>query len=258
MGFKTVTVYNEEKDGSFFLLKNDGDTADVIFLYQNVNDVLVADTHYIKSGEYSGYAHCCGAGCPACAKGIRIQTKLFIPLYNIATGEIQFFDRSMKFEPQLQKDVLASYPNPSEYVFRITRRGEAGSIDTRYEIVAVAKNTVKSYAEILAEKAITLPAGYEAVCRELTADEMGRMLNTNSSVSSSYTPTPRSTATVSAADVLGNNATVDPALVPEASTPDVPYATVADEYVASSELAVAEPSIGVSADAEAVLDEPEF
>ena len=83
MGFKSVTSYNEEKFNGLFLLRNDGDSADVIFLDRNIDDVLVADTHYVKSADYSGYVHCCGKGCPACAKGIRIQTKLFIPLYNI-------------------------------------------------------------------------------------------------------------------------------------------------------------------------------
>jgi len=109
MAFKTVKTYNEEKFGGLFLLRNDGDFADVVFLYQSIDDVLVADTHYIKSSEYTGYVHCCGSGCPACAKGIRVQTKLFIPLYNIQDHEIQFWDRTMRFEPQLNQDVFSNH-----------------------------------------------------------------------------------------------------------------------------------------------------
>mgnify|MGYP007065811507 CR=1 FL=1 len=82
MAFKSMKTYNDERYHGFFLLRNDGDFADVIFLYQNIEDVLVADVHYIKSAKKSGYVHCCGEGCPACAKGIRVQTKLFIPVYN--------------------------------------------------------------------------------------------------------------------------------------------------------------------------------
>ena len=91
MAFKKVNDYNQEKFGGLFLLRNNGDYADVIFMYRSVDDVLVADTHYIKSADYSGYVHCQGRNCPACAKGIRVQTKLFIPMYNITDNELQFW-----------------------------------------------------------------------------------------------------------------------------------------------------------------------
>ena len=65
MAFKTAREYNEDRFGGLFLLRNDGDYADVIFLYRSLDDVLIADTHYIKSADYSGYVHCCGRGCPA-------------------------------------------------------------------------------------------------------------------------------------------------------------------------------------------------
>ena len=207
MGFKTVNQYNEDKFGGLFLLRNDKDYADVIFLYQGVSDVLVADVHYIKSNEYSGYVHCCGKGCPACAKGIRTQTKLFIPLYNIQAGEIQFFDRTMRFEPQLQQDVFSKYPNPSEYVFRITRNGAAGDVNTTYSIVAIGRNTFKSYAQILSENNATMPEYYSNVCRDLTSIELQRLLNdsdrpnngfsANDDYSATYGATPRAAAPAS-------------------------------------------------------------
>lgn len=205
MAFKSMVQYNEEKYGNFFTLSNDGNYADVIFLYQSKNDVLIADVHYIKSAEYSGYAHCCGVGCPACAyptqngQGLRVDTKLFIPLYNITEGKIQFWDRSNKFEVQFANDVLNNFPNPSEYVFRVTRHGEAYSRDTRYEIKAVGKNTSMPYADILAKFGVTLPDYYSTVCRELSVAEMSSMLNANVSASSvavprdAYVPAPSMT-----------------------------------------------------------------
>ena len=191
MAFKTVQNYNEEKFGNFFLLRNDGDFADVIFLYEKPEDVLVADVHYLKAGDESGYAHCCGKGCPACARGIRTQTKLFIPVYNIAEDKIQFFDRSMRFEPQLQQDVFSRFPNPSEFVFRITRHGQAGSVDTTYEITSIAKNTVKSYAQILVDNNASMPDCYSMVCKDLTPSQMQQMLQigdnpTSGSVNNDY------------------------------------------------------------------------
>lgn len=177
MAFQSLQAYNEQRYGGMFLLKDDGDFADVVFLYRSVDDVLVADTHYIKSADYSGYVHCCGRGCPACAKNIRVQSKLFIPLYVIEDDEIRFWDRTMRFEPQLSNDVFRHYPNPSEFVFRITRHGKSGDINTTYDISVVGKNTVKSYDEILAGSNAVFPNYYEKVCRDVPAVELKTMLN---------------------------------------------------------------------------------
>lgn len=218
MAFKSVTNYNEEKFGEFFLLRNDGDYADVIFLYQSTEDVLVADVHYIKSADYSGYVHCCGKGCPACAKNIRTQTKLFIPIYNIEKDKIQFFDRTMRFEPQLQHDVFEQFPNPSDYVFRITRHGAAGSVDTTYEIQAVGKNNFKSYAQILVEQNAQMPDYYNNICKEMTHTELQAMLNDASAPTSNY--------------VAGNGTTYTATPRAAAPTPTIPEppAIAVDQY----------------------------
>lgn len=179
MAFKTATQYNEERYGGFFLLKNDGDYKDVVLLYQNIEDVLVASTHYIKSENYSGYVHCIGKGCPACQKGIRVQNKLFIPLYDIEADEVVFWDRSARFENSILP-IFDSYPNPSEFIFRITRNGAAGDVNTSYDITARYKNTLKSYATILAEKNIKLPDYYETVCREVLDADLRSMLQNDS------------------------------------------------------------------------------
>lgn len=188
MAFKKMTEYNEERYGNMFLLRNDGDSADVVILYRSVEDVLVADVHYIKSPEYSGYVHCCGRGCPACAKGIRVQNKLFIPLYNINENQIQFFDRSTRFENVLQSEVFSKFSDPTEYVFRITRRGEAGSMDTRYEIVPIGTNTDPklSYDSILKSANTSFPEAYEGICRDISPDKLQGMLNVSNNDNAEY------------------------------------------------------------------------
>lgn len=197
MAFKSVKQYNEEKYGGKFILQNDQDSADVIFLYQSVNDMLVADVHYIKSPDYNGYVHCNGRGCPACGKGIRVQTKLFIPLYNITAGGIQFWDRTTKFEPQFYSDVFSKFPNPSEYVFKVTRNGASGDINTRYAIQVLASNNVKSYADILLENKVNFPEYYENICKNADAAILSTWLNASQNSSSGdipeYVPMPRVT-----------------------------------------------------------------
>jgi hypothetical protein len=201
MGFKTMNEYNEDKYANLFTLRDDGDSADVIILYRNTNEVLIGDTHYIKSPEYSGYVHCNGVGCPACGKGIRVQTRLFIPIYLINENKIVFFDRNVRFESQLQNDVFSKFDDPTQYVFTITRHGVAGDINTTYSITVRAKNNFKSYEEICSEFGITFPDHYSEICREYSNSELSKLLSkdNNNSVPvgdmPDYTIKPRVTTT---------------------------------------------------------------
>lgn len=183
MAFKSIKTYNEERYGGKFILTDDGDNADVIFLYRSEEDALVADTHYIKSDEYSGYVHCTKPGCPACAKGLRVQEKLFIPMYVIGSDEIQFWDRTVRFNNVMRQMVFDRYPNPSEYVFRITRHGVSGDVNTTYEITAVARNTVGSYDQILAKFNAKMPDYYSNVCKDMSSADLARLLSASSSES---------------------------------------------------------------------------
>lgn len=183
MGFKSLTNYVEEKQGNYFTLANNGDKARVIFLYQSVNDVLVADAHYISSKTYSGYAHCLGDNCPACnyptqsGRGIRKDTTVFIPLYNIDKNKVEFWQRTPKFVNQVMtQSVFKNFPNPSEFVFEITRNGEAGDPGTRYAIKATNKNSNYPYAQILADFGLIFPQSYELVCKDMSYEEMNNCL----------------------------------------------------------------------------------
>ncbi len=194
MAFKSVEEFNDNRYHNLFRLINDGEYADVVFLYQSMKDMLVAQAHYIKSSEYSGYVHCCEAGCPACGKNIRVQTKLFIPVYNVAKNTIEFWDRTMKFEPQLERDVFNKYSNPSELVFRVTRHGVPNDINTTYSITAVGRNTLGSYESILAKFNAKMPDYYSNIIREVSVSELSSMLQSSDSDTSSmpeYTPVPR-------------------------------------------------------------------
>ena len=194
--FKSVKTYNEEKFGGLFLLRNDGDYADVIFLYPSIDDVLVAETHYIKSADYSGYVHCCGKGCPACAKGIRVQTKLFIPLYNLTTNQVEFWDRSIRFEPQLSQDV-----------------------NTIYHITAVGKNSIFPYEDILKANNIVFPAYYENICREMSIKQLADTLT--ASVGSADTTSYDTTSTMPNYQVTPRTATPGPSNIAPPSIDDV-------------------------------------
>jgi hypothetical protein len=199
MAFKSVDEFNKERYAHKFILDEDGASADVIFLYTSRTEMLKADVHYIKSPDYSGYVHCLGKGCPACArkpKPIPVQANhLFIPLYNIAKDEIEFWDRKMPFDRQMVSDVFDKHPNPSEVVFTITRSGAYRDPDTRYSMVAIGRNKYMSYSDILAKFNAKFPDYYETIVRSVTVAELSQMLSANNftqdTVEQDYVPVPR-------------------------------------------------------------------
>lgn len=172
MAFKSMVEYNDDRYGNMFMLRNDGDYADVIFLYHSRNDVMMAPTHYIKSDTSNGYVQCLGQNvCPACKRGIRVDNKLFIPLYDIASDSVLFWDRSTRFFQVLDNSVFQKVPDPSEFVFRITRHGASGDRNTRYEITVIAHNNQISYDEILSKFNIKFPEFYNTVCADWSVED---------------------------------------------------------------------------------------
>lgn len=250
MAFKTVADYNQDKYKGKFRLANNGDRADVIFLYRGISDMLVADTHYLQSSAYNGYVHCNGVGCSLCgirkndgSPRYRKDSKLFIPLYNITTNSIEFWDRSINFETQMTRDVFTAYPNPSEIVFQIIRHGEARDQNTTYEIRAISKNSYKSYDAILNENNIKFPDYYEHIVKEFSNFELDSMLSHPSSgngLAQDYVPVPRagyqssmpSAYTVDVTSVVGES-NIAPSMsdVAPATSSDgeIPFSTDSDD-----------------------------
>lgn len=184
MGFKTIDNYNEERYHDMLMLKDDGDYVDCVILYRDKNDVLVTGAHYVKSADFQGYVHCLGKGCPACShgkNGLRVENKLFIPLYILTgpdSGKILFWDRSANFhQTVLEPQVFNNYPNPSEYVFRITRNGARGDYNTRFNFQALGANKDMPYEKILKELDVKMPDYYETICKDWTAEDYERHLN---------------------------------------------------------------------------------
>lgn len=212
MAFKKLTDYNHDRYANFFILRDDGDSANVTFLYHSIDDVLVADAHYINSADYTGYIHCCGRGCPACGAGIRVQKKLFIPLYSFDEHKILFFDRNTRFESVLQNQIFSRFPDPSKLVFQITRHGKANDVNTTYDITVVGRNKTP-LEDILAQENMILPDGYDRVIKEFSAKQVAEMLNNRQPRGSyasgeelpDYTITPRGQQASAAPSASTNN-----------------------------------------------------
>ena len=176
---------------------------------------------------------------------LKVETKLFIPLYNLKQTDrmngdhkvenIEFWDRMVSFDKTLDRDVFYNYANPSELVFEIVRNGEASSRDTRYGIRAIAKNTIISYDDILAKFNAKMPDYYSKIIKEFSADELAELLkntvtrnsnNSNTTDLPDYTPIPRAGYQSSIPDTYVD---ASEAVNIQVDTPDVNAASAIDE-----------------------------
>lgn len=168
---------NAKKIGNQFKLLDDGDTANVIFLYRSIEDVLRGSVHYLKASNYTGDVFCLGADCPACKRGVRLKNKLFIPLFNLDSGKFEIWYIDESFMNVLRTNVFKVYPNPSEIVFQITRHGAHGDVKTQYQIIAIGKNGSHPYDKLIIEQGINIEAGIDEICKEFDAKTITAMLN---------------------------------------------------------------------------------
>lgn len=270
MAFKKFSNYLEQKQGKFFLLRDDGDYADVVFLYQNYDDMMVCDVHYLKTAGYSGYVECCSeeyGHCPACSygnNGIRKDSKLFIPLFNLSKNAVEFWDRNTSFENVINTYVFKNFPNPSEFVFRITRHGAARDRNTRYEITALGRNSNYPYEKILADYNMSFPEGYSEVCNSMTPEEMSSYLNNGSNPNDlgdyTYTPVPRSASNSDSSTEVPEPPQID-VPTPSYSAPptDLPEIDTNPATVAPSAVeAPVAPETSVTADSDDDIDDVNF
>lgn len=196
MAFKKIKQIEEDRYGKFLRL-NDGESVRGVFLYKSYDDVLIADCHYVNSSDYHGYVHCCESGCPACAKGIRVQHKLFIPILvlkdlnpSFDEDTVIFWDRNQSYNHTLKTEVFDKYPNPTDVIFKITRHGAYRDINTTYSI-NVAMKFDSDVDDVLASLGVTMPDYYENVVRTVDPAQLQDMLSAtaaSASQGSSYVP----------------------------------------------------------------------
>lgn len=132
----------------FFSLKNDGDTAVVRFMHDNVSsfelytvhNILVADNRYRKINCLREPEEPFDK-CPLCAAGEKVQQRFFIHLIQYVQDENgriiglpKVWERSATYAHKL-KNLIDEYGPLSDCVFKIRRNGVARSMDTSYDIM---------------------------------------------------------------------------------------------------------------------------
>ena len=145
---------------NFFSLKDDGDVARVRFMYNDLKDVVGYAVHEIEVDGNKRYVNCLRnynepkSKCPCCANDYMQRAKLYVPLYNVDTKEVQLWERGKKFLGKLQS-ICTRYARQDSplvnHVFEIERHGKKGDTQTTYEVYEVGSDgtTLQDLPEVI-------------------------------------------------------------------------------------------------------------
>ena len=143
-----VDNYGGHGGHGFFSLKNDKDIARVRFMYDSIEDVEGFAVHQIEIDGKKRYVDCKREynepidKCPFCKDGKFQQAKLFIPLYDVESGQVKIWERGKKFFNQISQICSRYAANEPlcSHIFEIERSGKPGEQTTTYGIYEVDKD----------------------------------------------------------------------------------------------------------------------
>lgn len=174
----TADNYGGNGNGSFFMLKDDKDTARVRFLYNTIEDVEGLAVHEVEIDGKKRYVNCIREynepidNCPFCAAHMKVIPKLFIKLYNEDAKECQIWERGKSYFQKLAS--LASRYNPLvDEVIEIERCGKKNDMHTTYEFYPVDKIPVNM-------DDYDIPEALGTLVLDKSANEMEEYLHTGS------------------------------------------------------------------------------
>ena len=163
----------------YFSLKEDGDTARVRFMYNSSDDIEGYAVHRVKVNGFDRMVSCLREysdpldKCPLCEAHYNVIPKFYIPLYNIDTGDVVFWERGKNFVPQLM-DFCTKCNPPVAFPVEIERIGAKGDINTKYEFYPEANDGT------LLEDLPEIPNPIGTIVLDKTYDELVTYVNTGS------------------------------------------------------------------------------
>lgn len=158
--------------GAFFQLKEDGDTARVHLLGNDMNDFDGYAVHEVPVGDKDRYVNCLRrAGesvevCPFCAAKKKVIAKLFVPLYNVDAEEVQVWERGKAFFRTLSS-YCSRNPKVVNVLTEVERLGKKGDTNTTYNLIKIENTDVK-----LEDFADEMPEILGGIVLDKTADDM--------------------------------------------------------------------------------------
>ena len=180
-GVNDAENYGGNGGSSFFSLKNDGDVANVRFMYNKMDDVVGYAVHEITVDDKKRYVNCLReynepkSKCPFCEANNFQRAKLYIPVYDVEEGEVRIWERGKNFFQKMAA-LCARYSSADiplvGHTFDIERHGKKGDTGTVYEIYETGSDGTR--LEDLPE----VPEVLGTIILDKTADEMREFLDT--------------------------------------------------------------------------------
>ena len=163
---------------NYFSLKDDGDTARVRFLINDLRDLMGVSVHEVQVGDRRIDVECLRAynepveKCPLCAANYPTNAKLFIPVYDEGSKESKIWTRGRTFFNKMSS-LCARYNPLVSTIFEVERIGKKGDTSTTYETYAQGTDNarIEDFPEIKAD---------EVAFQVKNIDEMNYYLDTGS------------------------------------------------------------------------------
>lgn len=155
--FNEADNYGAAKS-NYFSLKDNGDTAMIRFLYNDINDVQGVAVHEVQDGDKKFDVECIRAynepvsKCPLCEAGNKQNAKIFVKVYDMDSNESKIWTRGKTFFNTLSG--LCSHYNPLVSMpFEIERHGKKGDTSTTYQTypTQMDNSRIEDFPEINAE-----------------------------------------------------------------------------------------------------------
>lgn len=160
IGLGSAGKFASGGDALFFTLADDGDSAEVSFLYDNPDgtDIDYYLTHQVKIDGRDRNVVCRAVSedgetlheenCPLCSAGKPRIEKMYLQVYNWQNDRVEVWDRGRSFVPKIQS-LINSYGSLCSTVFNVVRNGARGDSYTTYDIIEqeVTGNTLADFPE---------------------------------------------------------------------------------------------------------------
>lgn len=174
--------YVPQSDGNnktgFFYLKDDGDTARVRLMYDSAEDIEGFSLHQVRVGDKDRFVNCIREynepvdNCPFCKARMKTYAKMYIPLYNEDSNQIQFWERGRTFYSQIS-GLVSRYKNIVQRTFDIERNGAKGDTGTKYSFYPVGEPDGTIVQDILDDLDLdTMPSPLGTIILDKSAEDM--------------------------------------------------------------------------------------
>lgn len=146
--YEEVDNYGGNGGHGFLSIPNDGDVVKVRFMYNKLEDIEGLAVHQIELDGKKRYVNCLREygkpvdDCPLCKKGMFVTAKLFIPVFDIESGNVKIWERGKKFFGKMAGlcSRYASKDDLVSHIFEIERHGKKGDTQTTYEVYECEKD----------------------------------------------------------------------------------------------------------------------